>query len=104
MAVELERGPASQLHQRPFRKSRVACHGKSAEGLIRRTAVVRTRMPGGVGGAASRDAPLSRLTAASTTAGCVDSGATHFASLVRVFRNRGEGRAVGLPSQRADLV
>ena len=48
----------SQLHQSPLRKSRVACHGKSAEGLIRRTAVVRTRMPGGVGGAASRDAPI----------------------------------------------
>jgi hypothetical protein len=29
--------------------------------MIRRTAVVRTRMPGGVGGAAPRGAPLSRL-------------------------------------------
>ena len=31
--------------------------------LIRRTAVVRTRMPGGVGGVAPRGAPLSRLRA-----------------------------------------
>ena len=34
--------------------------------MIRRTAVVRTRMPGGVGGAASRDVPLSRLRPADT--------------------------------------
>ena len=41
--------------------SRAALHGNAGGRLIRRTAVVRTRMPGGVGGAASRDAPLSRL-------------------------------------------
>ena len=37
--------------------------GQLRQSLIRRTAVVRTRMPGGEGGEASRGAPLSRLTA-----------------------------------------
>ena len=41
--------------------SRAVLHGDAGGRLIRRTAVVRTRMPGGVGGVASRDAPLSRL-------------------------------------------
>src|SRR5262249_29867053 len=39
-----------------------------------------------------RQRRAASLTAASTTAGCVDSGATHFASLVRAFRNRAKGR------------
>ena len=38
-----------------------------------------------------RQRRAASLTAASTTAGCVDSGATHFASLVRAFRNRAKG-------------
>jgi hypothetical protein len=38
-----------------------AFHGRAGECLIRRTAVVRPRMPGNVGGVASRDVPLSRL-------------------------------------------
>src|SRR5208283_4577765 len=36
-------------------------HDGLRQSLIRRTAAVRTRMPGGVGGVASRDAPLSRF-------------------------------------------
>src|SRR5215467_6041290 len=39
-----------------------------------------------------RQRRAASLTAASTTAGCVDSGATHFALLVRAFRNRAKGR------------
>ena len=38
-----------------------------------------------------RQRRAASLTAASTTAGCVDSGATHFALLVRAFRNRAKG-------------
>ena len=66
VAVEFVERAASRLHQCPLQGSRVAVHGEAGERLIRRTAVVRTRMPGGVGGVASRDAPLSRSTAAST--------------------------------------
>src|SRR5690242_668992 len=66
MAVKLFGSAASRLHQSSLPSSGSAVHGKAGECLIRRTAVVRTRMPGGVGGAAPRDAPLSRLTAAST--------------------------------------
>ena len=42
-------------------------HGKVGGRLIRRTAVVRTRMPGGVGGAAPRGVPLSRSTVLTLT-------------------------------------
>src|SRR5207248_1383449 len=62
VAAELLGSSASRLHQSPLPSSGAAFHGKAGKCLIRRTAVVRTRMPGGVGGAASRDVPLSRLT------------------------------------------
>src|SRR3954471_22748093 len=62
MAVELFRSAASRLHQSSLPSSGSAFYGKAGECLIRRTAVVRTRMPGGVGGVAPRGAPLSRLT------------------------------------------
>src|SRR6516162_8795505 len=62
LAVELFGSLAPRLHQSPFRSSRIASNGETGGCLIRRTAVVRTRMPGGVGGVASRDVPLSRLT------------------------------------------
>src|SRR3954454_15745744 len=67
MAVELFGSAASRLHQSSLPSSGSAFYGKAGECLIRRTAVVRTRMPGGVGGVAPRDAPLSRLT---ERAGC----------------------------------
>ncbi len=44
---------ASRLQQQTLRGSWPALHGEACGRLIRRTAVVRTRMPGGVGGAAS---------------------------------------------------
>ena len=66
MAGQYERGSASWLLEDPLAWSRIGLHGERRSDLIRRTAVVRTRMPGGVGGAASRDAPLSRLTGPST--------------------------------------
>jgi amidase len=62
VAAELLGSSASRLHQSSLPSSGPAFHGKAGRCLIRRTAVVRTRMPGGVGGAASRDVPLSRLT------------------------------------------
>jgi len=55
---------ARRLHQRPFPPPGTAFHGETGGCLIRRTPVVRTRMPGGAGGVASRGAPLSRLTQA----------------------------------------
>src|SRR5436305_2885174 len=61
MAIELFGSVASRLHQSSLPSSGSAFYGKAGECLIRRTAVVRTRMPGGVGGVAPRDAPLSRL-------------------------------------------
>src|SRR5437868_14424222 len=64
MAIELFGSAASRLHQSSLSSSGTAFYGKAGECLIRRRAVVRTRMPGGVGGVAPRDAPLSRLTAA----------------------------------------
>src|SRR5438270_13678412 len=60
LAAELLGSAASRLHQSSLPSSGTAFHGKAGGRLIRRTAVVRTRMPGGVGGAASRDVPLSR--------------------------------------------
>src|SRR5271155_200045 len=65
MAAELFGRAASRLHQQTLQKSWVVLHGYAGGRLIRRTAVVRTRMPGGVGGVASRDAPLSRLNTSS---------------------------------------
>src|SRR5713101_5368892 len=62
VAAELLGSAASRLHQSALPSSGFDLHGKAGECLIRRTAVVRTRMPGGVGGVASRDVPLSRLT------------------------------------------
>src|SRR5258708_31088084 len=62
VAVELLGSAASRLHQSSLPSSGSDLHGKAGECLIRRTAVVRTRMTGGVGGVASRDVPLSRLT------------------------------------------
>src|SRR3954463_5527609 len=62
VAAEFVERAASRLHQQTLQGSWARRHGDAAERLIRRTAVVRTRMPGGVGGVASRDAPLSRLT------------------------------------------
>src|SRR5947199_10532288 len=64
MAIELFGSVASRLHQSSLPSSGSAFYGKAGECLIRRTAVVRTRMPGGVGEVAPREAPLSRLTAA----------------------------------------
>src|SRR3954463_8268084 len=63
MATEFGERIASGLHQQTLQRSWIVFHGDAGGRLIRRTAVVRTRMPGGVGGAASRDAPLSRLRA-----------------------------------------
>src|SRR3954471_1930006 len=60
LAAELLGSSATRLHQSSLRPSGPPLHGKVGGRLIRRTAVVRTRMPGGVGGAASREAPLSR--------------------------------------------
>ena len=66
MAAEFFGRAASRLHQQTLQGSWAVFHGYAGGCLIRRTAVVRTRMPGGVGGVASRDAPLSRLTAIDT--------------------------------------
>src|SRR4051794_5760533 len=57
LAAELLGSSAPRLHQSSLRPSGPPLHGKVGRRLIRRTAVVRTRMPGGVGGAASREAP-----------------------------------------------
>jgi group II intron reverse transcriptase/maturase len=53
VAAELFGRAASRLHQQTLQKSWVVLHGYAGGRLIRRTAVVRTRMPGGVGGVAS---------------------------------------------------
>ena len=63
VAAQLVERAASSLHQQALQGSWAVFHGDTGGRLIRRTAVVRTRMPGGVGGVASRGAPLSRLTA-----------------------------------------
>src|SRR6201981_4257605 len=64
LAAELLGSLAPWLQQSPFPSSRTASNGDTGGCLIRRTAVVRTRMPGGVGGGASAGVPLSRLIAA----------------------------------------
>src|SRR3954469_13201034 len=53
LAAERRGSAAPRLHQSSLRPSGPPLHGKVGRRLIRRTAVVRTRMPGGVGGAAS---------------------------------------------------
>src|SRR4051812_19738360 len=53
LAAERRGSSAPRLHQSSLRPSGPPLHGKAGRRLIRRTAVVRTRMPGGVGGAAS---------------------------------------------------
>jgi hypothetical protein len=57
LAAQFHARPAPRLCQRPLPAAGPALDGELVHRLIRRTAVVRTRMPGGVGGAASRDAP-----------------------------------------------
>jgi hypothetical protein len=64
LAAELLGSSASRLYQSSLPSSGPDLHGEAGGRLIRRTAVVRTRMPGGVGGVASRDVPLSRFTGA----------------------------------------
>src|SRR5438034_11525784 len=88
MAAELHERLAPRLHQRALPTSGSASYGKAGECLIRRTAVVRTRMPGGVGGVASRDVPLSRLTGASTLLPSLQVGTTLF----RLTSNRVSSR------------
>ena len=50
VATELHERTAPRLHQCALQTSGPASHGKAGGRLIRRTAVVRTRMPGGVEG------------------------------------------------------
>src|SRR6266566_4313483 len=88
VAAELLGSAASRLHQSALPSSGSDLHGKASECLIRRTAVVRTRMPGGVGGVASRDVPLSRLTGASTLLLSLQVGTTLF----RLTSNRVSSR------------
>src|SRR3954466_12331202 len=62
------RHPAPKARRQPHGEDLCPRHGVALPGaggnrLIRRTAVVRTRMPGGVGGVAPRGVPLSRLRA-----------------------------------------
>jgi len=57
VARQHERSASSRLLEGPLPRPRTCLHGERWPDLIRRTAVVRTRMPGGVGGVASRDAP-----------------------------------------------
>src|SRR4051794_2397709 len=61
VAAEFVERAAPCLHQQTLQGSWAVRHGDARQRVIRRTAVVRTRMPGGVGGVASRGAPLSRL-------------------------------------------
>ena len=77
MAFFSAKGPwwltsSSALHRaltiKRFKGHGLFFHGSDGGCLIRRTAVIRTRMPGGVGGVALRGGPLSRLTAPSTVA------------------------------------
>jgi hypothetical protein len=57
MATEFVERAAPRVLQQMRQGSRTCRHGNDRKRLIRRTAVVRTRMPGDVGGAASRDVP-----------------------------------------------
>src|ERR1700719_158480 len=61
VAAELLGSAASRLHQSALPSSGSALHGKAGQCLIRRTAVVRTRMPGGVGVAPCKRMEFSRL-------------------------------------------
>jgi hypothetical protein len=56
-ALDAEAKEAEPLMAKPATESPALA---SAEAQLGRTAVVRTRMPGGVGGVASRGVPLSR--------------------------------------------
>jgi hypothetical protein len=58
LAEALGERDASRLQQQTLQGSWPVFHGDARWHLIRRTAVVRTRMPGGVGGAASRMPPI----------------------------------------------
>ena len=53
LAPEFGERDASRLQQQTLQGSGLIFHGDGGGRLIRRTAVVRTRMPGGVGGVAS---------------------------------------------------
>src|SRR4029077_2840661 len=66
VAAELHERYAPRLHQRALQTSGSASYGKAGERLIRRTAVGRTRMPGGVGGGAPGGVPPPRLTGLAT--------------------------------------
>ena len=57
VAAEFVERAAPRLHQQTLQRSWVVFHGDAGGRLIRRTAVVRTRMPGGVGGVASEVPP-----------------------------------------------
>jgi hypothetical protein len=57
MAAEFVKRAAPRPHQQALQGSWAVFLGSDGGCLIRRTAVVRTRMPGGVGGVALRDAP-----------------------------------------------
>jgi len=63
VAPEFLQGLARCVWQGRLPRYGLGGDGQLRQSLIRRTAVVRTRMPGGEGGEASRGAPLSRLTA-----------------------------------------
>ena len=69
--------------RRTLRLARIALSGAHRDCLTGRTAVVRTRMPGGVGGETSRGVPLSR---SASTASCVVQ--PFFGRFSRVRRNR----------------
>ena len=58
LTAERRGSAASRLHQSSLHSSGLASHGDACGRLIRRTAVIRTRMPGGVGGVVSREAPI----------------------------------------------
>jgi hypothetical protein len=64
MAAEFVKRATPRPHQQALQGSWAVFHGSDGRCSIRRTAAVRTRMPGGVGRVALRDAPRSRLTAA----------------------------------------
>src|ERR1700746_3911206 len=61
LAAELLGSLAPWLQQSPLPSSRTASNGDTGGCLIRRTAVVRTRMPGGVGVAPCKRMEFSRL-------------------------------------------
>src|SRR5262245_21422470 len=62
VATEFLQSLAQRVQQGTLPRDGAGRDGRLCQSLIRRTAVVRTRMAGGVGGEAPRGAPLSRLT------------------------------------------